>query len=235
MMGNNRFMTQLVLWDIDGTLVHAGAVAGDIFEQAIERVTGVRPHERVHMSGKTDPQITMEYLEMIGMSDTDRALYEVLTLLTVDLAAQRSVMLEQGRVLPGVFQALGAINNLNSVEQTLLTGNLQANARTKLEVFELDHWFDFDIGAFGSDHHDRNELVPIALDRVRRLRKREIHPRDVLVIGDSPNDLRCARAGGARCLLVATGRSSYEELEPLQPDHLLHDLSDTDEVLAAIS
>ena len=228
-------MTELVLWDIDGTLVHAGDIAGEVFDHAIEKVTGVRPEDRVRMSGKTDPQITMEYLEMIGIEQMREILDEVLGELEIALASRQGLIREQGRVLPGVIDALDAIDLLDGVEQTLLTGNLEANARVKLQAFDLDHRFDFAIGAYGSDHHDRRQLVPIALDRSRRLHNRVIDPSSVLVIGDSANDLACARAGGARCLLVATGRSGMDELEALEPEYLLEDLSDTDALLAAIT
>lgn len=228
-------MTQLVLWDIDGTLVHAGNVAGDVFDQTIERLTGMRPPERVRMSGKTDPQITREYLEMMDVDDVERSLKQILTALPSDLEGQQGLIREQGRVLPGVLDALDALDALEEVEQTLLTGNLEANARIKLRAFDLERRFDFAIGAYGSDHHDRRRLVPIALERVLRIRHRVIAPEQVLVVGDSANDLACARAGGARCLLVATGRSSFDELSQLEPDYVMTDLKDTQAFLGALN
>jgi phosphoglycolate phosphatase-like HAD superfamily hydrolase len=227
-------MTQLVLWDIDGTLVYAGEIAGDVFDDAIEEVTGLRPKGRIRMSGKTDPEITLEYLEMLGLGDTERCLDEILEALARNLAARRHLITEQGRVLPGVVDAIDAIGAIGGVEQTILTGNLVANARIKLAAFGLDDRFDFAIGAYGSDHRDRRELVPIALDRSRRLRNREIVLDEVLIIGDSPNDLVCARAGGVRCLLVATGRFGIDELAAFEPDYVMADLTDTAAVLRAV-
>lgn len=235
LMGILQDMTQLVLWDIDGTLVHAGDVAGKIFDQTIERITGVRPTGRVRMSGKTDPQITREYLEMMGIENIETSLREILEALPGDLAGQQSLIRERGRVLPGIPAALDAVDALGGVEQTLLTGNLEENARIKLRAFDLDHRFDFAVGAFGSDHHDRTKLVPVALERFLRLRQREIPPNEVLVIGDSPNDLACARAGGTRCLLIATGRSTFDELTQLEPDFVMVDLQDTKAFLEALS
>ncbi|HUY06963.1 MAG TPA: HAD family hydrolase [Acidimicrobiales bacterium] len=228
-------MTQLVLWDIDGTLVHAGDVAGVIFGQTIERITGLRPIGHVRMSGKTDPQITREYLQMMGIEDIEPPLHEILQALPGDLARQRSLIREQGRVLPGVCEALDAVDAIGEIEQTLLTGNLEENARIKLEVFGLDRRFDFAVGAFGSDHIERTRLVPVVLERFWRLRQRKISPHEVLVIGDSPNDLACARAGGTRCLLVATGRSSFDELSGLEPDFVMEDLKDTSAFVQALS
>ena len=87
-----------------------------------------------------------------------------------------------------------------------------------------------EVGAFGSDDHDREQLVPVAIERLRRLRHRSVEPHQVWVVGDTPRDLACARAGGARCLLVATGRFALEELEGLGADAVLPDLTDTEPV-----
>lgn len=89
-------------------------------------------------------------------------------------------------------------------------------------------------GAFGSDHADRNLLVPVALGRAAEHRRRTFHPGQVWVIGDSANDLACARASGARCLLVATGGAGFDELGALGPDAVLPDLGDTDRVVGLL-
>jgi phosphoglycolate phosphatase-like HAD superfamily hydrolase len=227
-------MNRLILWDIDGTLVHAGQIAGDVFDQAIEGVTGLRPSVPVRMSGKTDPQIALEYLEAFELEDRLELIGPIMELLAEKLAEQEDLMRAQGHVLPGVHAALEAIARIEGTEQTLLTGNIQPNARTKLAVFGIDRHFDYAIGAFGSDHIDRCELVPIALHRSKQLRQRDYQQNEVWVIGDSPNDYACARAGGVRCLLVATGRSTVEELAELRPDAILEDLTDTDSLLALI-
>jgi phosphoglycolate phosphatase-like HAD superfamily hydrolase len=102
-------------------------------------------------------------------------------------------------------------------------------------AFGLQQWLDLEIGAYGSDHAARRELVPIALERARRLRGLDVEAADAWVVGDTANDLACARAGGARCLLVATGRSSLEELKSLEPDAVLVDLSDVDLVTGILT
>ena len=104
----------------------------------------------------------------------------------------------------------------------------------KVAAFGLDPWLNLEMGAYGSDHADRNELVPIAIDKVRAARGHRYRPDQVWVVGDAPNDLACARAGGARCLLVATGRPTFDELEALGPDALRHDLSDVDDIVALL-
>jgi phosphoglycolate phosphatase-like HAD superfamily hydrolase len=101
-------------------------------------------------------------------------------------------------------------------------------------AFGLERWLDLDVGAYGSDHQDRTRLVPVAVERARRLRGLVLEPSDAWVVGDTPADLACARAGGARCLLVGTGRIAVEELEAAHPDALLRDLRDTDRARAIV-
>ena len=105
----------------------------------------------------------------------------------------------------------------------------------KLRAFGLDRFIDFDIGAYGSDHHDREELVPIALAKAEAKHGGPFRPEDTLVIGDTPRDFECAKAGGARCVLVATGGFARDELEGLGADVVLDDLSDTGAVVALLT
>jgi phosphoglycolate phosphatase len=227
-------MPRLVLWDIDGTLVRAGEVGALIFDQAIEKVTGRRPSRRIAMSGMTDPQIVLEYLADFDLPDAHTHLPAILEGIEVELAARADEISARGVVLPGIADLLPRLAADEEVVQTVLTGNIAPNAMVKVAAFGLDRWLNLEMGAFGSDHRDRSELVPIALTKVEAARGRRFHPDEVWVVGDSPNDLVCARAGGVRCLLVATGRSGYDELQALRSDALRHDLSDVDEILGLL-
>jgi phosphoglycolate phosphatase len=111
----------------------------------------------------------------------------------------------------------------------LLTGNSAMGAQLKLESFGL--WQYFRLGAYGSDHHDRNALVPIAQQRIHALLGHVIPAHHTYVIGDTPRDIACARAHGARAIAVATGSYSVEVLQQHHPDHCLVDLSDTARVV----
>jgi phosphoglycolate phosphatase len=223
----------LILWDVDGTLIRAGDIAARVFEEALESVVGEAPRERVRMSGKTDPQIITEYLQMMGISDED-VVASVLARAERDLASAELLLREQGRVCAGAYDLLSTLSANALVTQTLLTGNVVANARVKLRAFGLDQFIDFEIGAYGSDHTERNRLVPIALERASRIRSLDVDPARTWVIGDTPNDAACARAGGVNCLLVATGTYSLEELRLEDADATLEDLSDTGRVLDVI-
>ena len=223
-----------MLWDVDGTLLRSNGVAQRAFDLAAEHVLGRPPGEHeVRMSGKTDPLIALEILLFAGLSDEEarELLPKVVERLEAELAEARELVREQGYVMPGVETVLAELHDDAWVVQSVLTGNTAANAAVKLEAFALDRWLDLEVGAFGSDDPDREQLVPIALDRVRRLRGHDLGPEDVWVVGDTPRDLACARAGGARCLLVATGRFSFDELDAEDADELLPDLTDTDRVV----
>ncbi len=228
-------MVRLVLWDVDGTLIHTNGIGSEVFDRAFVEVLGrasMAPiNTLVRLSGKTDPQIALEYLQLMDIEDAASHLPRVLERLAAELAAAADALAQGGGSLPGIPELLARLAATEGVHQTLLTGNLAANAAVKVAAFGLERWLDLDIGAYGSDHADRRELVPIALERVRRLRGVEIGPDETWVIGDTERDLACAQAAGAHCLLVATGGSTVADLAPLGADALRADLSDVDAVL----
>lgn len=192
------------------------------------------PESRISLSGKTDPQIAREYLELMAVDDHDHHLPRIMEAIEAELAAAATLLAERGRALPGVPELLAQLAEQGGVHQSLLTGNTRANALVKVAAFGLDKWLDHDIGAYGSDHADRRELVPIALERARRMRGLEVSAEDTWVVGDTANDLACARAGGASCLLVATGRASLDELKALEADCVLSDLSDREAAMRVL-
>jgi phosphoglycolate phosphatase len=225
---------RLILWDIDGTLLTAGVAGRTVFDDAVTSVMGRDPGPHgVQMSGKTDPQIALEILVTLSLSEADarERLPGVLQALERHTEDALHRIRADGRVLPGVDEVLERLSEAPEVLQTVLTGNLAANASVKLRAFGLDRWLDLDVGAYGSDHPDRTALVPVALAKVRLRYGTELSAGDVWVVGETPLDLECARAAGAHCLLVATGRFPLEELKDLDADVLLPDLSDTPLVL----
>jgi phosphoglycolate phosphatase-like HAD superfamily hydrolase len=222
------------LWDVDGTLIHTQWIGSEVFDRAFEQVLGLAPSarisERVRLSGKTDPQIAREYLELMGITDPDAHLPLVLKILEAELATAADTLAANGGAFGGVAEVLARLADTAGVYQTLLTGNLAANALVKVAAFGLDQWLDLEIGAYGSDDADRCRLVPVAIERARRLRGVDVAPADTWVIGDTSRDFDCAQAAGAHCLLVATGGSSVADLAPLGADALRADLSDVDAV-----
>ena len=168
----------------------------------------------VAMHGKTDPQILTEILRAaaVGEHDIARLLPGAMAETERQLALAEHELRRRGEVIEGVVDALARLAAVAGVRQTLLTGNLVGNAVLKLAAFDLAEYFDPEIGVYGTDHADRRELVPIALERVARLRGEQYRTDEVWVIGDTPADLACARAAGVRCLLVATGQFAMSEL-----------------------
>ena len=159
----------------------------------------------------------------------------VLHHLEKELARRIDQMAVEGHACPGSEAALQALSALEQVEQTVLTGNIAANARAKLSAFGLDRYLDLEVGAYGAEHTDRRDLLDVAWQRQRELRGVSFAPDETWIVGDTPNDLACARAGGAHCLLVATGRLGMDELAALGADAVLQDLSDTAEVLRILT
>jgi phosphoglycolate phosphatase-like HAD superfamily hydrolase len=229
---------RLVLWDVDGTLVLYGGIGRQAFADAFLAFAG-RPATdldrlMIATAGRTDPDIALEFLARHGITDGEARLDAFHTALVDALAAKAGLMREHGRVLPGVERALAAVSREPGVVQSLLTGNLEANAVLKLATFGLDRYVDFGIGAYGSDHRDRTQLVEVSRAKARARLGVEVDPASVVVIGDTPLDVAAGRAGGARVIAVATGHYDVHELRATQPDAVLPDLTDTGAVLQAI-
>jgi phosphoglycolate phosphatase-like HAD superfamily hydrolase len=126
--------------------------------------------------------------------------------------------------MPGIRHILDELAGTRDVLVGLLTCNFEAGARVKLGYFDL--WRYFRCGAFGDDAADRNELVPFAVRRAEACGLPALPPTDVIVIGDTPADVACAKAAGATAVAVATGGSSVDELRATGAEHVFEDLSD---------
>ncbi|MDP3714633.1 MAG: haloacid dehalogenase-like hydrolase [Mycobacteriales bacterium] len=221
----------MVLWDIDGTLVRAGQIAGTVFAAAVEAMFGVPAGDHgVPYGGKTDPQIAREILAALSIDHDESHVPALVAELERGLVAGQGEMRERGVVLPGVESVLACLHDHPDVVNTVLTGNTRANAVLKLDTFALDRWIDLEVGAFGSDDADRNNLVQIALERTAT-RYGPVDLDRVWVVGDTPFDAACAQAGGVRCLLVATGHAERIALEAAGADRVIDDLSDTKAVV----
>jgi phosphoglycolate phosphatase len=217
----------LVLWDIDGTLVDSAGHGRHAFEEAFESVVGGMP-AWVDYAGRTDHQIALSMLN--GSSEHLPAL---LRQLGERLAERQELIAAEGRVYPGVREALAALHEADGVVNSLLTGNIEVNAAVKVGAFGLDRWLDLEAGAYGSDPHERrSDLVAIARERAAA---RYGEPTGAVLIGDTPLDVAAAREAGARAVAVATGFADLEALRGSRPDALLQDLSDTEAALRAIT
>lgn len=228
---------RLILWDIDGTLLSTGTIGRKALEQAAASVADLAEIPHVVMSGKTDQRILREILTAADVGDDriDRLVAEAMAAAIELLASSSDRIAEEGTVHPGVGTLIDRLADVPGVRQSLVTGNLAPNARVKVQAMQLDTHIDFDVGAYGDDHHDRNELVPIALRRVREFRGETYEPHEVWVIGDTEHDLACARAAGVRCLLVGTKWDGDQDLSASDPDAFAADLSGTEEILELLT
>lgn len=217
----------LVLWDIDGTLVRTAGHGRYAFDEAFRAVVGRDP-EPVDFAGRTDKEIALTMLA--GEPDH---LPRVLEELAGALELRKEAMREDGYAYPGVPEVLEALHRRDDVIQSLLTGNIQANAVIKVSAFELERWLDFEVGAYGSDPHNRrSDLVAVARERAAA---KYGEPTGAVLVGDTPLDVRAAQHAGARAVAVATGFADPETLRASRPDAFLDDLSDTAAALAAIT
>src|SRR5204862_6935732 len=135
----------------------------------------------------------------------------------------------KGKLLPGVLKLLEKLKSRPHVVLALLTGNVSRGARLKLEHYGVWHFFEF--GAFADDHHDRNQLGLFARARAKEKHRREFSADQIDVIGDTPRDIACGKALGARTIAVATGSWSRQKLAEHDPDLLIDDLSDVDRLI----
>ncbi|HLM25525.1 MAG TPA: HAD family hydrolase [Thermoleophilaceae bacterium] len=225
---------RLVLWDIDGTLVDTAGHGATAFADAFRAVFGRPPEGMVPMAGRTDHEIALAILERSSVTDGESHLPAMWRELATALNGKQQVIRDDGRALPGAEAVLQELSRREGVLQSLLTGNIEANAATKLGAFGLDRWLDLGIGGYGSDGGVRSGLVEVALGRARELRGVELTPADVVLVGDTPLDVAAGHAAGVRVVAVASGYSSEDDLRAAGPDLVLEDLRDTEAAVEAI-
>src|SRR5258708_5743499 len=222
---------RLLLWDIDGALINAGAAGRRAIVRATaQRFGGDGDLDGVEIAGRTDTGIAHQILEKDGAPITTEDIHSLLDLYVRLLAEE--LPCPGGRVLPGVLELLQNAAQKSDTTLGLLTGNLERGARLKLEHYKLWHFFPF--GAFSDDHRDRNSLGPFALTRARTETGVDFLPARVDVIGDTGHDIACGKAFGARTIAVATGSWSRARLAEHRPDFLFEDLANVDEVIAKL-
>lgn len=226
---------KLLLFDIDGTLIYSGGAGKRAFVEALREGCGIEDDMRdIPFSGKTDPLIIREIFTKHRIEPSAGHFAVFLERYLVWL--ERLIADPRGRVFPGMREILERCYDDPSVTLGLLTGNIQRGAQIKLAHYQLYHYFSF--GAFGDDHEDRNELARIAHERGNQRRGQRFAPEQVFVIGDTPRDIACARAIGARSVAVATGTYTVDALRECAPDHLFESFAETgpffDRVLQAL-
>ncbi len=226
---------KLILFDIDGTLLHSAGAGRRAIQRALIEAFGTAGPDEHWFDGKTDPQIVHELMNLAGVdaqtvdSRLDRVFARYVELLRDELAAPGHPV----TACPGVPDLLDALERRNDVILGLLTGNVQPGAHAKLGAAGIAPE-RFRVGAFGSDHAVRAELPAIARGRASSLIGGDFPGEAMVVIGDTPADLTCGRGVRARAVGVATGRYSLEQLNRYEAAAVFADLRETSAVIDAI-
>ena len=211
----------LYLFDIDGTLVDTGGAGLAALQEASREIFGDEGPV-LDLAGSTDLGIVAEIYLHFQIEPTRGRIDTYLAAYFLRLEWNLTHGNFPGRVFEGAAELLVDLKQRPQASVGLLTGNAECGAATKMRHFGLAEHFSF--GAYGCDHADRNRLGPIAMKRAAVHAGRKFSPQETWVIGDTPKDIACARAIGARCLGVATGRYSTAELEAHGADRTVESL-----------
>ena len=224
----HKMQKRLLLFDIDGTLIHSGGAGIEALKHALkERFQIEDDLHDIEFAGMTDSGIVASILKKHSLPTTPENVTAFLDSYVHFLSNE--LPRRKGKLLPGVLELLEKLKTRKHVVLGLLTGNVSRGAQLKLDHYGVWHFFEF--GAFADDHHDRNELGQFARARAKEKHGREFSAAEIDVIGDTPRDIACGKALGARTIAVATGTWSRENLARHQPDILIDDFSDVDRLI----
>jgi phosphoglycolate phosphatase-like HAD superfamily hydrolase len=222
----------LLLWDIDGTLVCTDRAGERSLLILIKELYGRDLGEKlpVKLAGRTDVSIARDILGFLGVKSTPEEEKRFRDWYLAGLP--KTLPAGKSKLHPGIKDALDAVHAHPEIHQGLLTGNHEAGAKLKLE--HLGIWKYFEFGAYADDSHIRDELGPFALKRAKEKLGIDFPPERVFIIGDTPHDVACGKAIGAKTIAVATGSFSVAELEACTPTFTFKDLSDTQGFLKVV-
>jgi phosphoglycolate phosphatase-like HAD superfamily hydrolase len=199
----------VLFWDLDGTLLLTGRAGLYAFEEALAEVTGATSDlQEISTPGYTDAGVARLVLEHAGQRTDPETVEAVLR--SYERRLPNSLPRRQGRVLDGIREVLEDLEGRDDVRSYLLTGNTPAGAQAKLRHYDLDRFFPEGEGAFCIDHGSRVEIARRALPLADGAEA-------TYVIGDTPADVECGKAIGARTIAVASGWHSVGELAATEP------------------
>jgi phosphoglycolate phosphatase-like HAD superfamily hydrolase len=226
---------RLVLFDIDGTLLNSAGLGRTSMRKALGSIFGSPGNPAYRYDGKTDKQIVRDVMRLEGHSDEhiDSQMERLIEIYLEGLREGAKSGMFNVRPLDGVVELLDALEPRKDVVLGLLTGNVEAGARTKLIAAGINP-DRFLVNAFGSDHEHRPELPAIAQKRASEKLGLNIPGDRIVVIGDTPADIACGRALGAKAIGVASGHYTVEQLREHDPYAVFPSLKDTAGLLESI-
>ncbi len=228
----------LVLWDVDYTLADTDGVGRHLYQLVLDELFGLEMPRLIRsMAGRTDSAIALEVLTAAGVPDPAREITRFQDALAARSPELDGLVRQRGKPLPGVPETLAALAApayTGRVIQSLLTGNIPALARVKLGALGLVEHLDLSIGAYGDVSEVRADLVPVARQNAVARYGADFAGRATVLVGDTPMDVEAATANGARCVAVATGSFTAQQLSASGADVVLADLSDTAQAVSAI-
>lgn len=228
------------MWNIDLTLVDVVRVSREAYAEAFRRVTDRPLVALPQLAGRSDSEIFFESLALNDVASGGSAqggqelLARYLWELAAAFSARRELLTRNGRLLPGALQAVRATVEMPGVVQSVLTGAIRPNAADKLRAFGLADFFDLDIGGYGSDAYPKGSQLLMSVAKAEETYQATIGVDATVYIADSGRDVEAARIVGARCIAVASGRSTVGDLRSAGADVVLADLSDTAEIVRAV-
>ncbi|MEW2451175.1 HAD hydrolase-like protein [Streptomyces parvulus] len=220
-------MPELVLWDIDHTLMATRGLGGELWAQAWAEATGTPMRQQASVTGSTERVILRETARLHGIPYSDELFTKFADALGSVHVRRAPELRERGHALPGAAAVLSSLAE-RGVRQSVVTGNVRQAAEVKLQVFGLDSYVRLDEGAYGEDGEGRPELLAKALARAA------VSPEAAVFLGDTPADVAGGREAGVRVVAVATGKATAADLRDAGAAAVLDDLADTRQALTAI-
>ena len=222
---------RILLFDIDGTLLNPADIGRTCFRRALEDVYGITPKiDGYDLAGKTDWLILTDLMRAAGIEDEEIDAHREAAFTAYSHHVEVAAPAFNMHLLPGVEVLLDHLSDSPDFIMGLVTGNVREAVPHKLRKVGINPGI-FKFGAFGNEHPDRNTLPALALYRLSQMLGSQPEPETAIIIGDTPLDIACARHAGVKELAVTTGHFDREALAAHQPDYLLDDLSDLDQVM----
>ena len=218
-----------LLFDIDGTLLRAGNAGMKAVHETLVEMFGEVPESKLLVHGRTDHGIMTDVFNSLEKDYQQyRGEFDQLYWEKLPEVMERS----DGYLLPGVAELLEALAAAPGVAMGILTGNARVPADIKLKYFGIEQYFAF--GGYGDNYSDRNQVAAEAMEAARSQLQETFNADRVWVIGDTVNDITCARSVGAKVIVVETGGGTRDELELAAPDVIFRDLSSVNDFLAVV-